>query len=90
MEKKKMIITIITSTETKKKVDQLTGYLTKNKWDWQTHGIGKPNGWPKDKPWTESDAKEATEAAGLGLTKSDFCDDGADLQDLKKIIKGGS
>tara|TARA_R100001143_G_scaffold61640_1_gene62958 strand:+ start:855 stop:1067 length:213 start_codon:yes stop_codon:yes gene_type:complete len=49
-----------------------------------------PAGWPKDKPWTESEASEAMKAAGLGLSRSDFCDDGADLQDLKKIIKGGS
>ena len=47
-------------------------------------------GWPKDKPWTDKDAAEALEAAGSGLSRSDFCDDGADLQDLKEIIKGGN
>jgi len=46
--------------------------------------------WPKDKPWTEKDAAEAMEAAGLGLSRSDFSDDGADLQDLKEIIEGGN
>ena len=49
-----------------------------------------PAGWPKDKPWTELEASEAMQAAGLGLSRSDFCDDGADLQDLKEIIEGGN
>lgn len=49
----------------------------------------KPKGWPAGKPWTEKDAAEAMRAAGLGLSLSDFCDDGADLQDLKQIIEGG-
>ena len=52
--------------------------------------ITPPAGWPKDKPWTEKDAAEALEAAGSGLSRSDFCDDGADLQDFKEIIKGGN
>jgi len=52
--------------------------------------IKTPVGWPADKPWTEKDAAEAMEAAGLGLSRSDFCDDGADLQDLKEIIEGGN
>ena len=47
-----------------------------------TKKITPPKGWPKDKPWTEKDAAEATAAAGLGLSRSDFSDDGADLQDL--------
>lgn len=55
-----------------------------------TKKITPPKGWPKDKPWTEKDAAEATAAAGLGLSRSDFCDDGADLQDLKEIIEGGN
>ena len=88
-----MIITIITSTESKKDITKLTGYLTQNNWDWKQHGLNKenikaPNGWPKNKPWTESDASEAMAAAGLGLSRSDFSDDGADLQDLKEIIEG--
>lgn len=55
-----------------------------------TKKITPPAGWPKDKPWTESDAKKAMEAAGLGLSRNDFSDDGADLQDLKEIIEGGN
>ena len=55
-----------------------------------TKKITPPAGWPADKPWTEKDAAEAMEAAGLGLSRSDFCDDGADLQDLKEIIEGGN
>jgi len=51
--------------------------------------IKPPAGWPKDKPWTEKEAAEAIEAAGLGLSRNDFCDDGADLLDLKEIIEGG-
>ena len=51
--------------------------------------ITPPKGWPKDKPWTEKEAAEAIEAAGFGLSRSDFCDDGADLQDLKEIIENG-
>ena len=31
---------------------------------------------------------EAMAAAGLGLSRSDFSDDGADLQDLKEIYEG--
>jgi hypothetical protein len=46
-----------------------------------------PPGWPADKPWTEKEAAEAMAAAGLGLSRSDFCDDGADLQDLKEIFE---
>ena len=49
--------------------------------------IKAPSGWPADKPWTETDAAEAMEVAGLGLSRSDFCDDAADLKDLKEIIK---
>ena len=48
----------------------------------------RPNGWPAGKPWTEKDAAEAMEAAGLGLSRDDFSDDGADLQDLKEIVEG--
>ena len=55
-----------------------------------TKKITPPAGWPKDKHWTDKDAAEALEAAGSGLSRSDFCDDGADLQDLKEIIKGGN
>jgi|TARA_R110000803_G_scaffold55914_1_gene112980 hypothetical protein len=51
--------------------------------------IKTPSGWPANKPWTEKDASEAMKAAGLGLSRSDFCDDAADLKDLKKIIEGG-
>ena len=45
-----------------------------------------PNGWPADKPWTEEEAKKAMEAADSGLSRDDFCDDGADLLDLIEII----
>tara|TARA_R110001583_G_scaffold22778_2_gene84989 strand:+ start:576 stop:788 length:213 start_codon:yes stop_codon:yes gene_type:complete len=69
-----MLIRCLTKTEIKK--------MTKE-------NIKAPNGWPKDKPWTEKDAAAAMEAAGLGLSRSDFCDDGLDLQDLKEIIEGG-
>ena len=51
--------------------------------------ITPPAGWPKDKPWTEKEAAKTMEAAGLGLSRDDFSDDGADLQDLKEIIEGG-
>ena len=47
--------------------------------------IKPPAGWPVGKPWTEKEAAEAIEAAGLGLSRSDFSDDGADLEELKKI-----
>ena len=49
--------------------------------------ITPPAGWPADKPWTEKEAAGAIKAAGLGLSRSDFCDDGADLQDLKDIME---
>lgn len=52
--------------------------------------ITPPPGWPKDKPWTEKEAKEAMEVAGLGLSRDDFSDDGADLQDLKDIMEGNN
>ena len=56
----------------------------------ETKKINKaPNGWPADKPWTEETAKEAMEVAGLGLSRSDFSDDGADLEELKEIMEGG-
>jgi hypothetical protein len=48
-----------------------------------------PNGWPKDKPFTEADAKEALEVLGVmgtGLSRDDFSDDGADLNELEDII----
>ena len=44
--------------------------------------IKAPNGWPAGKPWTEKDAAEADAAAGFGLSRDDFSDDGADLNDL--------
>ena len=47
-----------------------------------------PNGWPKDKPWTEKDAAEAMAAADSGLSRSDFTDTGEDLQELKEIVEG--
>ena len=50
--------------------------------------IKAPNGWPVGKPWTEKEAAEAMKAAGLGLSRDDFSDDGADLQDLKEIMEG--
>ena len=52
--------------------------------------ITPPPGWPKDKPWTEKEAKEAMEVAGLGLSRDDFSADGADLQDLKDIMEGNN
>lgn len=46
----------------------------------------------------DSELKELTEELGLnsedifgtGLSRSDFCDDGEDLEDLKSIIMGGN
>jgi len=38
--------------------------------------------------WTEKEAAEAMAAAGLGLSRDDFSDDGADLQELKEIVEG--
>jgi len=57
-----------------------------NKRKHMTKKITPPKGWLKDKPWTEKDAAEATAAAGLGLSRSDFSDDAADLQDLKESL----
>ena len=37
---------------------------------------------------TPKELDEAMAAAGLGLSRSDFSDDGADLQDLKEIYEG--
>ena len=37
---------------------------------------------------TPKELDEAMSAAGLGLSRDDFSDDGADLQDLKEIIEG--
>ena len=37
---------------------------------------------------TPKELDEAAAAAGLGLSRDDFSDDGADLQDLKEIIEG--
>ena len=55
----------------------------------ETKKINKaPNGWPVDKPWTEEAARRAMEVAGLGLSRSDFSDDGADLDELKEIMEG--
>jgi len=48
-----------------------------------------PNGWPSDKEWNEEEAKKADAAAGLGLEVSDFCDDGADLEELQDIMNEG-
>jgi len=53
-----------------------------------TKKITPPNGWPKDKPWTEKDAAEAMAAADWGLSRSDFTDTGEDLQELKEIVEG--
>ena len=47
--------------------------------------IKPPAGWPAGKPWTEKEAAEAIAAANSGLSRSDFSDDGADLQELKEI-----
>ena len=52
--------------------------------------IKPPAGWPAGKPWTEKEAAEALKTAGLGLSRSDFSDDGADLEELKEIIEGGN
>ena len=52
--------------------------------------IKPPTGWPEGKPWTEKEAAEAMAAAGSGLSRSDFSDDGADLQELKEILEGGN
>ena len=37
---------------------------------------------------TPKELDEAMLAAGLGLSRDDFSDDGADLQDLKEIYEG--
>ena len=37
---------------------------------------------------TPKELDEAMVAAGLGLSRDDFSDDGADLQDLKEIYEG--
>jgi hypothetical protein len=50
--------------------------------------IKPPAGWPADKPWTEKEAAKALEAAGPGLSRSDFSDDGTDLEELEEIIEG--
>ena len=47
-----------------------------------------PNGWPSDKEWNEEEAKRASAAAGLGLSRDDFSDDGADLDDLIDTMEG--
>lgn len=47
-----------------------------------------PNGWPSDKEWNEEEAKRASVAAGLGLSRDDFSDDGADLDDLIDTMEG--
>jgi len=47
-----------------------------------------PNGWPKDKPWTEKEAAEAMAVASFGFDRSDFTDTGEDLQELKEIVGG--
>ena len=39
---------------------------------------------------TEKEIQEAMEVAGLGLSRSDFSDDGADLDELKEIMEGNS
>ena len=61
-----------------------------NKRKYMNKKIKPPAGWPADKPWTEKEAAEAMEAAGLGLSRSDFSDDGADLEELKEILEGGN
>ena len=38
---------------------------------------------------TEKEIKEAMQVAGLGLSRDDFSDDGADLDELKEIMEGG-
>jgi len=38
---------------------------------------------------TEKEIQEAMEVAGLGLSRDDFSDDGADLDELKEIMEGG-
>ena len=50
-----------------------------------------PNGWPKDKPFTEEIAKEVAEVLGVmgsGLHRDDFSDDGSDLDELNEILRG--
>ena len=47
-----------------------------------------PNGWPKDKPWTEKEAADVMAAADSGLSRSDFTDTGEDLEDLIEISEG--
>ena len=50
-----------------------------------------PNGWSKDKPFTEKDAKEVADVLGVmgtGLSADDFNDDGSDLDELNEILRG--
>ena len=53
-----------------------------------TKKITPPNGWPKDKPWTEKEAIEADAAANFGFDRSDFTDTGEDLEEFIELTEG--
>ena len=55
-------------------------------------GVRKPRQTKRVEPEASKpeEAAEAMEAAGLGLSRSDFSDDGADLEELKEILEGGN
>ena len=72
----------------KDEIKELIKYLEENSWDWK--GVTTSIGWPEGKPWTIKEAHEAAAAASLGLSRSDFSDDGADLEELKEIMEGGN
>lgn len=38
---------------------------------------------------TDKEIQEAMEVAGMGLSRDDFSDDGADLDELNEIMEGG-
>ena len=86
----KKIIKINLKNVHKDEIQELKKYLESNCWDWAEVTSCNPSGWPEGRPWTGKEAAEASRAAGLGLSRSDFSDDGADLDELKEIIKGGN
>lgn len=86
----KKIIKINLKNVHKDEIQELKKYLESNCWDWTEVTSCAPSGWPEGKPWTGKEAAEASRAAGLGLSRSDFSDDGADLQEFKEIIEGGN
>ena len=86
----KKIIKINLKNVHKHEIQELKKYLEANCCDWAEVTSCNPSGWPEGRPWTGKEAAEASRAAGLGLSRSDFSDDGADLDELKEIIEGGN